>query len=156
MNRTLLLSLCLSTLLGLPSVAAAQGGGFTAGDLYLSGNIGLPGPTALVRVDPLSGDSAVLKQYAGISGGQESLAFDPYRQRLILMARLQPSDGILWQPYLVDAAGNFAPLEPSVAGWNGLSPTGDGRISRACCHSAGSTRPTRCTSSTTRTASRPS
>jgi len=123
---TLLAAACAGA--ALAPAAPAQGGGFTAGDLYLAGNIGLPGPHALVRVDPLSGDSAILKQYAGISGGQESMAFDPYRQRLILMARLQPSDGILWQPYLSDAAGNFAALEPAVAGWNGLSPTGDGRI----------------------------
>lgn len=107
--------------------ADAQGGGFTAGDLYVSGHQGGSPPHGLVRLDPISGDAAMLKKYASQSGW-ESMAFDPYRQRLIIMARLAPADGILWRPYLVDGSGDFAPLDPPVAGWNGLSPTGDGRI----------------------------
>ena len=128
MKLSTLIPLCLSTLLGVATGASAQGGGFNAGDLYLSGNIGLPGPHALVRVDPLSGDSAVLAQFSTTIGNSESLVFDSYRQRLVLMARLNPADGILWRPYLVDASGSFAPLEPPVAMWSGFSPTGDGRI----------------------------
>jgi hypothetical protein len=119
-----------STLLvlgALTAPASAQGGGFTAGDLYVSGHQGGSPPHGLVRVDPISGDAALLKKYTSISGW-ESLVFDPYRQRLVMMARLAPADGILWRPYLTDASGAFAPLDPPVASWNGLSPTGDGRI----------------------------
>jgi ABC-type dipeptide/oligopeptide/nickel transport system permease component len=75
MKLSTLISLSLSTLLGVATGASAQGGGFTAGDLYLAGNIGLPGPHALVRVDPLSGHSAVVKQFSTIIGGTESLVF---------------------------------------------------------------------------------
>ena len=116
----------------LAASASAQGGGFTAGDLYLCGNLGAQGgtnpPDGLVRVDPLSGDAAILKKFSAISFGYESMAFDSYRQRFILMARLDPDDGVLWQPYLADASGQFAPLDPPVASWNGFAPTGDGRI----------------------------
>jgi hypothetical protein len=128
MKLSTLIPVSLAALLGVSTVASAQGGGFTAGDIYVAGHQGGSPPTGLVRLDPLSGDAAMLKKYFGISYGSESLAFDPYRQRLILMARLDQADGVLWRPYLTDAAGNFAPLDPPVASWNGLSPTGDGRI----------------------------
>ena len=62
----------------------AQGAGFTAHDLYVLGNLGGAPPIGLVRVDPLSGDAAVVSKFAGLTGGYESLVFDPYRQRLIL------------------------------------------------------------------------
>lgn len=81
-----------------------------------------------MRVDPLSGSSGLLAKFAAISPGSESMAFDPYRQGLILMARLHPADGILWQPYLVDGTGQFQALDPPIAAWNGFAPTGDGRI----------------------------
>ena len=127
----------LAALGGLCAAASAQGGGFTAHDVYVYGRTASAGTVAITRLNPVSGASAQLTGLAGIQQNQGSLAFDPYRQRLVFVgwAPGQPTP----QLHLADASGAIATLVPGYVTWNGLSPTGDGRI---CFHDqSSSTQP---------------
>lgn len=126
--------------LGLALVAAltaapvlAQGGGFSAGDLYLySASVDAPGGggpsvSGLVHVDLLAGTANL--QVPTTSTGQSagSVVFDPYRQRIVFDGKLEPSvdPSRLWA---MDAAGNLEVLSTLSLSISALAPTGDGRI----------------------------
>jgi len=109
---------------------AAQAGGFTSGDLYLydpdvTGTTLLDG--ALVHIDPHSGNSDIALDTFLTPSIQGALAFDPYRQRLMLFGSagnpLDPAH--LW---CVDAAGNLDDTGAPGDLYAALAPTGDGRI----------------------------
>jgi hypothetical protein len=109
---------------------AAQAGGFTSGDLYLydpdvTGTTLLDG--ALVHIDPLSGQSDIALDTFLTPSLQGALAFDPYRQRLVLFGSAgNPLDPA--QLWCVDAAGNLDATGATSDLYGALAPTGDGRI----------------------------
>jgi len=116
----------LAALGGLGAAASAQGGGFTAHDVYVYGRTASAGTGAITRLNPVSGASSQLTALDGIWQNQGSMAFDPYRQRLVYVG---------WAPghpnpelHLADASGATATLVQGYVSWGGLSPTGDGRI----------------------------
>ncbi|HEX5012169.1 MAG TPA: hypothetical protein VFY71_17415 [Planctomycetota bacterium] len=106
----------------------SQGGGFTANDLYVCGSIWTPASVnGIARVDPISGDTALLTSFQGYFDHQGSMAFDPYRQRLLYVS--WPTSGSTWLfANLIDAAGNTTSLPNPNAAWDGIAPVGDGRI----------------------------
>lgn len=111
-------------------IAFAQGGGFQAGDLYLY-NATLPisgsGNGAILRIDPALQTSSLLVDL-GVSFQRNGvLAFDPYRQRLVFHGGIGASSNPAGL-YAVDAAGNLTDLGIVGANFDGLSPTGTGRI----------------------------
>jgi len=111
-------------------IAFAQGGGFQAGDLYLFNSlIPVPGSGngAIVRIDPLAGTSTLTVDLGVASQANGLLAFDPYRQRLVFRAWVgaNPNPQRL---YAADAAGNLTDLGVATGNYDGLAPTGDGRI----------------------------
>ena len=116
-----------SLLLALPLAAQSQ---FRAGDLYLSsrglpepGQPGNPGVVGVLRVEPFTGASSTLL-FDLDTVSWPTIAFDPYRDRLLLSARIGGIGG-LWA---VDAAGNAVNLIDNDAGYRGIAPTGDGRV----------------------------
>lgn len=141
MNKSLLIPLVLFTLVGVNTTDVfAQGGGFTAGELFVYNVFQSPGYNGygIMRVDPVTGASSMFVQTTGVFQGQgEAIAFDPYRQRLVFSA---PIGGIynfnhLW---FADGAGNLqnvtAAQFPQGIYPDSLAPSGDGRI---YCHLAG-------------------
>lgn len=131
-----------SLLAALAAPAPAQGGGFTAGDMYLySASVNSPGGTtsALVHVDLSAGTADILvKTYSqGQSSG--SVVFDPFRQRIIFDGTVAPNPEPtrLWA---VDAAGQLEELSSLSLSLSGFAPTGDGRIYM---HAAGNGQPFR-------------
>ena len=95
------------------ALAATQSGGFTPGELILySGNLYGTGPSdaAILRIDPQNGQVTNLLDLTGqqlIKAGV--LAYDPYRERVLITASLpvQTDPYKLWS---TDAAGNLADL----------------------------------------------
>lgn len=111
-------------------VALAQGGGFQAGDIYLFNSlIPVPGSGngAIVRIDPLAGTSTLTVDLGVASQANGLLAFDSYRQRLVFHSGIaaNPTPARL---YAADAAGNITDLGVATGNYDGLAPTGDGRI----------------------------
>lgn len=111
-------------------VALAQGGGFQAGDLYLFNSlIPVPGSGngAIVRIEPLAGTSTLTVDLGVASQANGLLAFDPYRQRLVFHAgtAANPTPPRL---HTSDAAGNLTDLGVATGNYDGIAPTGDGRI----------------------------
>lgn len=115
--------------------ASPPGSQFQLGDLYLSSNA-LPPPgggasfRGLVRIDPATGATQVL--LAGLGAVEyPTLAFDPFRDRLLLSATIGAIGG-LWA---VDAAGAAQNLLTNgvngsgpAQGYRGIAPAGDGRV----------------------------
>lgn len=112
------------------SLAFAQGGGFTAGDLFLhspaiQGLSSVHG--AIVKIDPAKGVSSIFVDTVTTQSQQGAMAFDPYRQRLLFCAGL----GTTSDPkrlYAADGAGNLADLGFVNSSFSSLAPTGDGRV----------------------------
>ena len=99
-------------LLALAVPAAAQGGGFHAGELFVYTNgLQAPGYTGagILRVDPLAGTGSLLTQTWGAYDFTGAMAFDPYRQRLVFCSAITGTDPspirYLW---LADGAGRIA------------------------------------------------
>lgn len=122
MNATCALVLLLPSLLAAP--LAAQGGGFTPDDLYVSANVGVAPFAGIMRLDPLSGDAAFVHGQAHNGPGAGTVVFDRYRQRLVI----EEPAGTTYEPVLLDAAGDTIPLGLGPVSWHALSPVGDGRI----------------------------
>lgn len=119
----------------LASPAPAQGGGFTAGDLYIhSASVDDPvtgpsGPSipALMHVDVSAGTASVFVPTLAGGQGSGSVVFDPYRQRLIFDGKLAPSPEPI-RLWAVDALGNLEALYTVNLSLSAFAPTGDGRI----------------------------
>ncbi len=120
--RAALLSLAAVGAFALGAVpCAAQAGGFTPGDLWLS-NDALKG---LIRIDPFSGVTTLM-QASNFQNGFGGLGFDPYRHRLIWRATANPPF-VGQHTWLVDGAGQLSDtgIVPQLI-W--FAPAGDGRI----------------------------
>jgi hypothetical protein len=108
---------------------------FQAGDLYLSSRAladpASPGGSVsgVLRIDPFTGDTQqVVFDVVGVSW--PTIAFDPYRDRLLLSSRIGPL-GTTSDPaglWAVDAAGGAVLLVENDAGYRGIAPVGDGRV----------------------------
>lgn len=102
---------------------------FQAGDLYLHSpaitGIG-SGNGALVRIDPVSGQSAIVIPFAATDGRRAAMAYDPHRQALVFQAVI----GSTSEPkrtWFSDAQGHLQ--SPLISGnLHAFAPTGDGRI----------------------------
>ena len=132
------LSCLLFAALACPALAA-QGGGFTSGQLYLyDPNVAGTSPIdgAILRIDLGAAHSEVTVDTFYTPHLQGALAFDPYRQRLVFFgsAILPTDDARLW---CVDAAGNLTDTGLHDGLYASLAPTGDGRIYMHA-HGAGS------------------
>ncbi len=136
-RRSLLAALALPcALLALAMGSSAQGGGFHAGEVFIYG-FGPQSPgysgTGVLRLDPASGAGSVFAQTWNFFDYTGTMAFDPYRQRLLLSAAFT---GFTPTPlnhlWALDGAGNLQNLSeafyPAGAGINDLAPTHDGRI----------------------------
>ncbi len=141
MKLPTLIPLCLSTLLGVATGASAQGGGFTAGELFIYTPVQSPGYNGdgILRVDPVTGASSVFAQTSGVYPAQGlAMAFDPYRQRLVFSASIGGPTNQLW---FADGAGNLqnvtSDLFPAGVYLDNLAPTDDGRL--YCHHDGGNT-----------------
>ncbi|HKX45724.1 MAG TPA: hypothetical protein VJP77_03415 [Planctomycetota bacterium] len=123
--------LALAALSSLAAPAAAQSGGFQAGDLYLYNPAyqGLSSSDgALVRIDPLTGAQQIVVDLVTSNSSGDVLAYDPFRDRLIFFGGLVPNSNSV---YLCDAAGNLQPLGFTVTSGPTLgrfAPRGDGLI----------------------------
>jgi len=127
--RSMLARLVLLSALAAPGFA--QGPGFKPGELFLY-SPGLQGPgysgAGILRMNPTTGASSVLLQTATAQPNIGTVAFDPYRQRVVVSAALtlqQPS-----RLYYVDGNGALedplALVGPAAA--NCIAPAGNGRI----------------------------
>jgi hypothetical protein len=136
LSPLLALPVCFSVLLALGAGASAQGGGFHAGEVFIYGwGVQSPGYSGagVLRVDPATGAGSVLTPTWGTFEYTGTMAFDPYRQRLLLSTAItgtNPSPvNYLWA---ADGAGNLqnisAAFFPAGAGINDLAPTRDGRV----------------------------
>ncbi|MGQ0551808.1 MAG: hypothetical protein ACT4PU_01145 [Planctomycetota bacterium] len=122
----------------LAAPAAAQGGGFTAGDMYLySASVDAPaGPSGpavsgLIHVNLALGTADMIVPTSFQHQSSGSVVFDPYRQRIIF-------DGTIGDPpvgptrlWAMDAAGQLQDLFGAYttnANLSCFAPTGDGRI----------------------------
>ena len=109
---------------------AAQGGGFTSGDLYLydpyvTGDLIIDG--AIVQIDLAAAHSAITVDTFYTPHLQGAMAFDAYRQRLVFFgSAIDPiDDARIW---CADAAGNLTDTGVHDGLYGSLAPTGDGRI----------------------------
>ncbi|MGQ0551807.1 MAG: hypothetical protein ACT4PU_01140 [Planctomycetota bacterium] len=132
-------ALSLSALLGLDSASAsAQGGGFTAGDMYLysasldapSGPAG-PSVSGLVHVNLALGTADYIVPTGSQFPSSGSVVFDPYRQRIIFDGTIGDPPATPVRLWAMDAAGQLEDLFGAYttnAGLSCFAPTGDGRI----------------------------
>lgn len=127
MSRPLVAALLL---VPLSASAAGQGGGFTAGDLYLlspaiQGSSSDDG--ALVHVDLSAGSAGILVDTFTTPSQSFAVAFDPWRQRVVFRAGLDT----VFEPthlWAVDAAGNLDDLGFAGSVLSQFAPDGQGRI----------------------------
>lgn len=114
--------------------ASAQGGHFTAGDLFIDSSSiqNMAGGSAIVRVDPLSHASTI---FLDTTDTQAAGVFDPYRQRIIFRGAV----GVAFPAtsWMADGNGVLQILGP-IDTYSSFAPTGDGRIyavngNSACC-----------------------
>jgi hypothetical protein len=126
--RATVISLAIS--LVVPTAAEASGVAFTPGDLFLyspavTGISSVDG--AVVRIDPTTGNASIFVDLALTQGWQGSLAYDPYRERLLFCASLNGGNGInyLWA---ADGAGNTQNLGHASKTFWALAPRGDGIV----------------------------
>jgi hypothetical protein len=118
-----LLALCLAP------HAAAQGGGFTAGELiiYSPSAGGQPHPGALLHCDPVTGTTSMFVDLFWTQQTPNTVAFDPYRQRVVFSA----GPISLSEPprlWFADAAGTLQDGGAGTTGFHSIAPAGDGRI----------------------------
>ena len=130
-HRLLGLAVLAST--ALPSIAAAQAGtgGFQFGDLYLN-TPAWSGPSsadgAIVRIDPVTGQSTLLHDLAASGPMTQGITYDPFRDRLLFFGGFVPNTLELWAS---DASGNLQSLgmQTVSGGSRGLlTPRGDGIV----------------------------
>jgi len=135
-SRALRLSLLLASVLAFGAGASAQGGGFHAGEVFIYG-VGVQSPgysgNGVLRIDPVSSAGSVLVKTWNAFDYTGTMAFDPYRQRLLLSTAIPGSAPTpLNHLWAADGAGNVqnisAAFFPAGAGINDLAPTRDGRI----------------------------
>jgi hypothetical protein len=141
MKLSLLIPLCLSTLLGAGTAASAQGGGFNAGELFIYSPVQSAAYNGygILRVNPVTGSSSVLAQTNGNYGAQGlGMAFDPYRQRLVFSAAIGSNFNHVW---FADGDGNLQNMTaanyPVGLYLDNFAPTADGRL--YCHHDGGNT-----------------
>ncbi len=94
----------------LASGAHAQSS-FKPGDIYLStpAYFGISSSDgAIVRIDPLTGTTSLFLAMPGTANGQDSMAYDPYRDRLVVRGGFAFGDDV--ETYLIDAHGNRTSL----------------------------------------------
>ena len=101
---------------------------FRAGDLYLY-NVGLfglsTGNAGIMRIDAVGGTGQViLGPFGAVTTPAQQLAYDPFRNRLILASNL---DG-LGDLHTVDADGTTQSMGLAGNAFQLVTPTGDGRI----------------------------
>ena len=121
----------LSALVSAAAPLCAQGAGFTPLDLYHYGFTTLsPTASGIARVDPISGATTLTTSLLVTRDQPNAMAFDPYRQRLVFVARQLPDAPSPWyHAYMSDGFGNLTPITPGASDiWDGIAPTGDGRI----------------------------
>ena len=129
LSRTTLARLVLLSALAAPGFA--QGAGFKAGEMFLY-SPGLQGPgysgPGILRLNPVTGASSVLLQTSFAQSNTGTVAFDPYRQRVVVSATLtlqQPNR--LWYVDGNGALEDAFPLAGS-ASFHSIAPAGNGRI----------------------------
>jgi len=103
---------------------AAQGGHFTAGDLFIDSAsvLNMAGGAAIVRVDPVTHASSV---FIDTTTTFAHSCFDPYRQRLIFTGATDAAHP--FNHWMADGLGNLQALGPAAL-YSRFAPTGDGRI----------------------------
>jgi hypothetical protein len=108
----------------IPTTAAAQDPqAFTVGDLYLLSWL-LPSVSCgILRVDPLTGETALLVDIPENPAIKATLTYDPYRDRLVYADYRNPGGLVA-----VDAAGNRTDLAPDQASPCVVAARGDGII----------------------------
>src|SRR5262245_55292990 len=109
------------------STAVAQGGGFTAGDMYLYSPF-LQGlqihDGGVLKIDPLTGASSTHFLFDGSTTQHGCMAFDPYRQRLLVLGSPNGSASTTERLFFVDGSGaSIEPGFPNVA-WRSYAPVG--------------------------------
>ncbi|MEM7204052.1 MAG: hypothetical protein AAF628_27570 [Planctomycetota bacterium] len=121
------LALLAATLCPTPA-AAPLPQAFPRGDLFLSSPNLTTGATThgIVQIDPVTGDTTRLVTVARVPSNLDSLAYDPHRDALVLVAKETLSDP--WTLFAVGAQGGLSNLGLTGLELFCLAPTGDGRI----------------------------
>jgi hypothetical protein len=115
----------------LAAAATAQGGGFVAGDMYYyspfldDSNVHAGG---VLRIDPLTGAASHHFLFDGSIAFHGMMAFDPYRQRLLVGGTANGSLSTALRLFLVDGAGASTDAGLAAMGWRSFAPVGDGRV----------------------------
>jgi hypothetical protein len=119
----------LSSLLAIVAVAGAQSG-FQDGELILySPAVQGTGPSggAIVRIDPVTGSASELLDLAGTQSLNDSIAYDPFRQRLIFYAGI-PTANDPARIHFVDGFGSTTDLGNEGVQAHAFAPASGGRI----------------------------
>ncbi len=124
---------CLALLLAaslLPAPAMAQTGPFTEGE-FLVRTVNMLGQQILCRVNPETGNTAVLAMPLGWATGPGVMTFDSHRGGVVANCSFAPDGFFNWRLWIVSHDGTKVAL-PGIEGVTGsvraLASTGDGRI----------------------------
>ncbi len=117
----------LATVLLAAAHAPAQS--FAQGELLLSSTLlpvsgGTPG--GIVRIDPVTGVTTTIVDLAQPQSHQDTIAYDPYRDAILVSAALQAGSPRLL--HTIDASGSAQSLGFQNQQIRALAPTGDGRV----------------------------
>ncbi len=125
--RPLVAALLLLASAGAAPVCLQGPGGFSAGQLYLTSTAFADGGGAgLIRIDPWGGGYERILDFSYAVLSADGIAYDGFRDRLIVHAALSGEDRRLWK---VDAAGNAVQLTATLSGSvTNLAPARGGRI----------------------------
>jgi hypothetical protein len=116
----------------LAAAAPAQSGGFAPGDLYffttaLTASTN-PFHKPLMRIDPISGAAAVITDWPQAYFADGGVAYDSFRDRIVMMGHPTQSPPTPMRLYLVDAAGGWTDLGFSSRGFYAFAPARSGLI----------------------------
>ena len=121
-TSALILSVCAA------ASARAQSGPWRDGEILVR-NLPASGPQAILRIDPLTGHGETLISgfyYAGWAGG---MAFDSYRDAVLLCASLPPAGYSIFKLWSIASDGT-ATVVPGLdqVPLRAITPVGDGRV----------------------------
>ncbi len=115
-------------LLGGASLAQAQSGAFTDGELLLRAYLPVTQTPAVVRIAPETGDSAVLATGLVWPGAPGGLVFDSHRGGVLCNWSMAPDNPFLHRLWFLGQDGSATAMPGLTGAVRALASAGDGRV----------------------------
>lgn len=122
---------CVALLLAaslLSAASSAQTGPWTDGEILVRSQVQPSGQAAILRVNPETGETAVLTTTQYWGGWAGSVVFDAWRGGVLSNMSLPPDNTFLFRLWLVSHDGSAAAMPGFTGSLRALASAGDGRV----------------------------